>query len=461
MRNARHVDVRRTRHQSEENPMPSPNRSNRVVIVGGGLAGLSTAMRLAQMGRPVTLFERKQLGARASTRNQGWLRSGADIALDHPALSRLCHEGLRATLAYCPECVEPGHDGMLYFLPGEAVERWKEAWTATGIPHETVLISEVLQRVPHLEPDQANHAFRLPDRSIRGDVLLRKMMDAALQSGVEVRLHTPVARLLRDHDEVLGVETHLGEEITASLVVLAANTGNSQLLAASFPSEKEMTLEAYSLVPLKTHLIATAAGPSSLPLCFPEREGFHHLPHAPGSVFGTNRWQKADSPDDIKVVPSELERLRDLAIEAFPGFGGLASETVAWTETTIQPLSMESMETGSPIAAWPVAIDHAQARRPLRGVISAFAGRATLWPVISDKVSKLAAQKIGPADVRVAPPPWETAIGTAEVSECLPRHIDLYHCQKCGRVGRRIPGLSVPTCCETAMVRAAQASVAE
>lgn len=87
--------------------MPSPSRSNREVIVGGGLAGLSTAMRLAQMGHAITLFERMQLGARASTRNQGWLRSGADTALDQPALSHLCHQELQATLAFCPECAVP------------------------------------------------------------------------------------------------------------------------------------------------------------------------------------------------------------------------------------------------------------------------------------------------------------------------------------------------------------------
>jgi glycine oxidase len=440
--------------------MPSASRSNRVIIVGGGVTGLATAMRLVQMRHAVTLLEQRQLGSRASTRNEGWLRSGADIAPDHPELSRLCFNGVLATLAFCPECVEPGHDGMWYCLPDKAVERWLPAWEASGVPYSPVSISEVLKQVPYLEPGQETHTFRLPDRSIRGDVLLRKMMDSALQSGVELRLHTSVARLLTNHDMVVGVETSLGEQITASLVVLAANTANARLLS-EVSGKEHSAPQGYSLVPLKTHLIATAAGPSSLPLCFPEKEGFHYLPHGPGCVFGTNRWQAAKSPHDVELVPSELERLRDLAAEAFPGFGGLSSETLAWTETTMQPLTAESQEARAPIAAWPVAIDHGTAPRPLRGVISAYAGRATLWPVISEMVSELAALKIGAATSSVARLPWETIDGTGEITERSEDVIDLYHCQKCGRVARRMPGLSAPTCCDAVMVQAAQTALTD
>ena len=44
--------------------------SRRIVIVGGGIAGLASAMRLSQAGFPVTLFEASELGSAASTRNQ-------------------------------------------------------------------------------------------------------------------------------------------------------------------------------------------------------------------------------------------------------------------------------------------------------------------------------------------------------------------------------------------------------
>ncbi len=64
--------------------------AQRIVIVGGGIAGLSAAVRLAQAGLPVTVLESSQLGGAASTRNQGWLHSGGLFALDFPDYARTC-----------------------------------------------------------------------------------------------------------------------------------------------------------------------------------------------------------------------------------------------------------------------------------------------------------------------------------------------------------------------------------
>ena len=52
--------------------LEAEDKSPRVVIVGGGFAGLSVAARLAQSGLLVTLLESARLGFHASMRNQGW-----------------------------------------------------------------------------------------------------------------------------------------------------------------------------------------------------------------------------------------------------------------------------------------------------------------------------------------------------------------------------------------------------
>src|SRR5215475_6557223 len=104
--------------------------SQRIVIVGGGIAGLSAAVRLAQSGLPVTLLEASQLGGAASTRNQGWLHSGGAFALRAPAFSRLCRDSLERTLSFCPECLEPAAAPMAYLFsrPETLVRAWSEAW---------------------------------------------------------------------------------------------------------------------------------------------------------------------------------------------------------------------------------------------------------------------------------------------------------------------------------------------
>src|SRR5262247_172686 len=45
-----------------------------VVVIGGGIAGVSTALFLAERGVSVVLCEKGALGAEQSSRNWGWVR---------------------------------------------------------------------------------------------------------------------------------------------------------------------------------------------------------------------------------------------------------------------------------------------------------------------------------------------------------------------------------------------------
>lgn len=57
-----------------------PRRTG-VVVIGGGIAGVSTALSLAERGVAVTLVEKGRIGAEQSSRNWGWCRTmGRDLA---------------------------------------------------------------------------------------------------------------------------------------------------------------------------------------------------------------------------------------------------------------------------------------------------------------------------------------------------------------------------------------------
>ncbi len=45
-----------------------------VVVIGGGIAGVSTALFLAEKGIPVVLCEKGVIGGEQSSRNWGWTR---------------------------------------------------------------------------------------------------------------------------------------------------------------------------------------------------------------------------------------------------------------------------------------------------------------------------------------------------------------------------------------------------
>src|SRR5579872_4514904 len=178
--------------------------TQRVVIVGGGIAGLSAAVRLAQAGLPVTLLETSQLGGAASTRNQGWLHSGGLYAIDAPEYARTCYASLGETLKFCRDCLEPQIEPMAYlFARGETlVKRWTDAWTAAGIPWTDLPREKVFAALPGLERDRIQHAFQLPDRSFRLDVLLSELAASAANAGVEIRTETPVKRLDQSGNQI-------------------------------------------------------------------------------------------------------------------------------------------------------------------------------------------------------------------------------------------------------------------
>ena len=54
-------------------PGPQPATSD-IVVIGGGIIGVCTALFLAREGHSVTLLEKGRIAAEQSSRNWGWIR---------------------------------------------------------------------------------------------------------------------------------------------------------------------------------------------------------------------------------------------------------------------------------------------------------------------------------------------------------------------------------------------------
>ena len=379
--------------------------SERIVIVGGGVAGVSAAVRLAQAGLPVTVLEASQLGFAASTRNQGWLHSGGVFAREHPELARICHQSLGQTLAFCPECVEPGHDGMAYVIskPDTLAAPWSKAWSAAGIGWKEVDVETFLGAVPGYDRGQVQHAYLLPDRAIRSDVLLERLAGTARNAGAEIRSETSVTSLKVDGSSVGGIVTGSGEEIAARLVVLAGGALGlplwSQVAAARAGKQVD-----YSIVPLKTHLVALRPEVGRLPFCVVDAGGFNHVPHQATSVFASNRWMATVKFADQSADPAELNRLWECIAHFFPQLKRAEHEVLEWAGTTVQAMHLEQVEPGQ--APLPTVIDHASETPGYANLLSIVPGRASLWPYLAEQTRRLVLEKIKRDPVSTAKPPW-------------------------------------------------------
>lgn len=382
--------------------------STRIVVVGGGISGLSIAARLAQAGLPVTVLESSDLGVGASTRNQGWLFSGGWFAPEQLELARMCYESLQQTLWFCPECVEPDTGSMVYLLQNAATEssRWTSAWQAAGIPHESVTAESLCERFPGMA-FRGQQAFELPDRAIRPDLLLRRLADAAQEAGAEIRTSTAVSRLSQVRDSVQGVETVDGELIRARLVILAGNAKGGFLFpgygAGTVGEQAEV-----ALVVLKTHLVALQPEVSRWPLCVVDVGGFNHIPHPPYSVFGSNRWLHVRHGDNDQIGAIEIELIWNHVRQFFPTVRR-DNQAVEWAGTTAQAMHVAQIKSGG--QPLPTVIDHERETPSVKNLLSVFPGRASLWPHLAEQARLTVLRKLESIATRIAVPPWGNQTG--------------------------------------------------
>lgn len=378
-----------------------------VVIIGGGFSGLSIAALLAKAGVPVTLLEAADLGMQASTVNQGWLYSGAWFAPRQQELARACYQAMGRTIRFCPDCLEPGHTGMLYAFTNEAeLSRWTTAWDVADIPWQSVSTDKLTSVMPNSSTDWAG-VFQLPDRSMRPQILLQQLADLATDSGARIHTHARVTRLNCDEDRVTSVTTGRGEDIRASMVVIATGASEADLSRYLICREPRTT-SLYTRVTLQTHLIA-APQQTSQPFCFPDVEGFNHLPHANRgdrriSVFGMNRWTAVPPLESFEPGDHEFTELNEQITRFFPDIRLSDDDVRRWSGTTVQAMHVDQIEPG--LVPLPTVIDHALEEPCLQNLLSVYPGRATLWSRLAEETTRIVLERFQPEQSRIAAPPW-------------------------------------------------------
>src|SRR5688572_23762589 len=103
-----------------------PLATTEVVVIGGGIVGVSTALALARRGVPVTLCEKGALGAEQSSRNWGWVRNMGRDPRELPLMIEAMRiwaeaEGRRGGTGFC-------RSGILYLCRDERELAARARW---------------------------------------------------------------------------------------------------------------------------------------------------------------------------------------------------------------------------------------------------------------------------------------------------------------------------------------------
>jgi glycine oxidase len=206
-----------------------------VLILGGGVIGLTTAYYLARAGVRVQLLDQSDFGQEASWAGAGILPPG------NPACARTPFDQLRAhsvtMLRKLSEelksltGIDNGYlaSGGLEFL-GHHADAAAEEWRGEGIEAQRLTAKELQVLEPAVAPDLGS-ALLIPGMSqLRNPWHMRALIAACRSLGVALSPHQRVHALVRQGDRINAVRTAAGD-VPVSQVVVAAGAWTDQLLA--------------------------------------------------------------------------------------------------------------------------------------------------------------------------------------------------------------------------------------
>jgi glycine/D-amino acid oxidase-like deaminating enzyme len=213
------------------------------VVVGGGVAGLLTALRLARAGQTVALLEADRLGAGATCANQGMLHSGALYVRLHNHIVEHCREAQSAFTELLAEA-ELATESAVFVVPAADVWAFREGLDRHGIP----FVKTDAAIVPEIAPTAAagHELLAVSERVFSSREIVRILAGQCLSAGVRIlpgaavhRLvcsRIPAGRPMRERVRITAVATSVGL-LTAGQVVLSAGIGSAALLAETDPTQ--------------------------------------------------------------------------------------------------------------------------------------------------------------------------------------------------------------------------------
>lgn len=214
----------------------SPPRD--VIVIGGGVIGLSIAWELAQHGVSVRVLEQGSFGQEASWAGAGMLPPG------NPAIARTLEARLRGgSHVLWPDWSERLRSetridngffrcgGVEVTLPGSAepLDDKIGAWQSEGVTATPLNHADLHQRLPALN-EQITSGYFLPELGqVRNPRHLKALYQTCQSLGVDLVAGSPVVDFVRKEGRIAGVQT-AGETHVAAEYIVASGAWSGILM---------------------------------------------------------------------------------------------------------------------------------------------------------------------------------------------------------------------------------------
>jgi len=211
--------------------------NNDVIIVGGGVIGCSVALKLAEAGLGVTVFERGRVGCEASRAAAGMLAAQSETTVAGP-FSDLCLQSrsmYRKFADHLTEAsgidVEYDDSGLLFvmFDDEDSTTQWVSSRPEAGAELERLSASTVRELEPAVAESAAGAVFVRGDHQIENRRLMDALGVAIRRAGVRVVEGVEISALTTERGRVTGVVSD-GDRIAAGVVIVAGGAWSSRLI---------------------------------------------------------------------------------------------------------------------------------------------------------------------------------------------------------------------------------------
>jgi sarcosine oxidase subunit beta len=255
-----------------------------VIVVGGGVMGLSTAFHLAEAGVDVLLVERDELGSGSTCRAAGGVRAQfsdpANIELARRSLAAFERFGQRPGAE-----IDLQQHGYLFLLDDEADVEAFEAGVRLqnelGVQSRMLTVDQALELSPLVVGDGLlAAAFSPTDGHCTPEAVVQGYARGARALGARIRQHCAVTGIEIADGAITGVRTTQGLVDTSTVVVTAG---------AWSAAVGEMAGVPLPVVPLRRQIIVTSEMPdlpADLPMTIDFGTTFYFHPEGPGLLIG-------------------------------------------------------------------------------------------------------------------------------------------------------------------------------
>lgn len=270
-----------------------------VLVIGGGIVGLSSAYYLAERGADVTLYEAGSLGAGSTARAAGGIRSQFSTAVNVELSleSKTVWNTFESTFG-----VDIGlrKNGYLFLARSEATaEQFREnvrMQRGLGAESEFITPAEATEHCQGLEPSHFVGATYNPDDGIADpNLAMQGYAGAARELGVDIQTGVAVTDVHREGERVVGVEVESDgttEHVDADFVVNATGAWASRIGAMA---DIELPIS-----PRRRQIAVvdpSPAVPETVPLTIDLETGSYFRPEREGIALVGGHFEDDDDPE--------------------------------------------------------------------------------------------------------------------------------------------------------------------